>query len=375
MNLSELRAEIDAIDRQLLPLLEARMNCSEQVAAYKRQEGLPVLHPAREREILEEVERRAAHHAPQLAAVYRAILQVSRALQQDRLGADAPLRDRILAAADTLPTGAVACFGAQGAFCHQVAKSRFPSSPLQFYGRFADVFAAVEAGEAVLGVVPVENSNAGSVDEVYDLILQYRHFIVASAVLPVRQNLLGLPGASLEQITDVYSHPQALSQCAAYLETLGAASHTCESTAAAARQVRDWQNPARAAVGSREAAALYGLQVLAADIQTVAHNFTRFIVISRTPVTLPDSNKISVVFTLPHVTGSLYQVLDRFAVQGLNLTKIESRAVGNGSFEYQFYLDFTGRVAEPETVSLLAALSQELPEFCFLGNYPETVLD
>ncbi len=374
MNLDEIRQKIDEIDRQLVPLLAARMDCSETVAQIKQREGLPVLHPEREQKILDKVREAGGKRGDQVAAVYREIMQASRALQLGLIAGDTPLKAELLSASNALPEGSVACFGAEGAFCHAVARHCFPEAPIGYFGHFADVFEAVESGRATLGVVPVENSNAGSVGEVYDLILRYRHFIVTSAVLPVRQNLLSVPGATLEEITDVYSHPQGLSQCAAFLQQHHLKAHECDSTAAAAKQVAEWGDRQRAAIASDEAARVYGLAVLRPSIQTVQHNFTRFIVISKRLVALPNSNKISVVFTVPHVTGSLYQVLDRFAMQGLNLTKIESRAAGNGNFEYQFYLDFAGRATDAGTVSLLSALSVELPQFSFLGNYPEIEL-
>ncbi len=375
-DLSDIRRDIDGIDRQLLDLLCRRLDCSLEVADYKAARGLPVLNQQREDEILTRVRQEAPHGYGEAAAlVFAAAMDVSRGLQHRRMAAGQALRQQIRLAQNRLlpPSQArVVCAGRPGAYAHEAALRMFPGAPLpHFVHAFSDVFSAVEKGEADYGVIPVENSSAGSVNEVYDLILAHRFTIAAAAEIPIHHCLLGIPGTRLSNITAVYSHHQALEQCADYIKAHHLEPRQYSNTAAAAEMVSLAADPTIAAVASKTAADLYKLDILDDNIQTVYDNSTRFIAIS-SQLTIPqDADKISLIFTLPHVTGSLYRVLARFAMEGLNLTKIESRPQRSGGFEYIFYLDFVGSLQNPATVDLLCALSEEMPVFSFLGNYRE----
>lgn len=381
--LTQVRREINQIDQALAPLLARRMDCSARVADIKSAEGIPVLDAAREEAVIDQAARRGAPYGPYVAGVYRSLMGVSRELQRDRLRRVSPLAKRILGAADTVSTdqaaaavtGTVACYGTDGAFSSRTAGRLYPNAPLLYCDKFADVFKAVEEGRAVRGITPVENSTAGSVTEVYDLILQYRHYITAGVSMRIRQNLLACPGADLSTIRTVYSHPQALAQSEAFLKAHGYTAVTYASTAAAARMVGERQDPSIAAVGSAEAAALYGLEVLQADIQANPHNATRFIAISKELRIAPDANKVSLVFSLPHVTGSLHRLLGHFAARGLNLTKLESRAAAAGGFQYLFYVDFAMGKGSDDMVHLLTALEDETEDLAFLGNYKEISME
>ena len=374
--LSAIRQDIDRIDRDLLALLCRRMDCSLEVAAYKTAHGLPVLNTGREQEILDRIRQDAgAAYADAAALVFSSIMDVSRGLQHRRMDGGQILRNRLDGAADALlpPEQArVVCSGRAGAYAHEAARRLFPGASMpRFVPSFSDVFAAVEDGSADYGVVPVENSSTGSVHEVYDLIMNSRFSIAAALELPVHHSLLGVPGADPARLQAVYSHPQGLSQCAAYLEAHGLEPRPYSNTAAAAEMVAAAGDPAVGAIASRTAGELYELDILDDNIQNVSENTTRFLAIS-SRLSLPaDADRISLIFTLPHVTGSLYRILARFAMQGLNLTKLESRPVKNGEFEYAFYLDFEGNLQSAATVDLLCALSEELPVFNFLGNYRE----
>lgn len=384
MDLQDHRHRIDELNEQIADLLCERMDCSGAIAAYKVAHGLPVLNAGRETEVLNKVQdyirrqRPDADGYPEAASlVFATIMDASRALQHRQMSAGEDLRQAIQAARQrplTTPTTRVACAGCAGAFAHQAALTMFPfcredgRQPL-FVDSFSEVFAAVQDGRVDIGVVPVENSSTGSVNEVFDLILAHRFSIVAAATVQVRHCLMALPQA--DKVTDVYSHHQALSQCSEYIAANGLKPHPYANTAMAAEMVAQSGDPTIAAIASEEAANLYGLKILARNIQTVEHNCTRFIAISKTPVIPPEANKISLIFSLPHVTGSLYHALARFAAEGLNLTKLESRPIRNGDFEYAFYVDFEGSVARPETADLLCALSDEMPQFTLLGNYPE----
>lgn len=367
MTLEEIRKNIDAIDAQLLPLFAARMDCAREVAAVKKEAGLPVLNVEREKAILDRVQERAGEYGGAARVLYSTLMEVSRGLQHTLLDSGAPLRELVSKAA--LPpekAQQIATFGRPGSFSHAAAHALFPDCTPVTFNSFAEIFRAVEAGDAEFGVLPVENSSAGSVGEVYDLILRYRFYIVGAATLGVHHCLAALPGAKPVR---VYSHPQALSQCSQKIAALGLQPIPCETTSEAAFTAA--KEPDAAAICSEEAAASAGLEILERGVQNTENNCTRFIVISRTLFLPADANKISLCFSLPHQTGSLHGVLSRFAQAGLNLTKIESRPILGRKFEYDFYLDFTGSVRDPGTLDLLASLSVELPRFSFLGNYTE----
>lgn len=377
MTLEEIRKEIDQIDGQLLSLFISRMDCARQVAQVKAQQNLPVLNAGREQEILDQVAQEAGPYAGAAKILFSTLMDLSRALQHEALGGGDALRRLISAAPESLSCPhacRIACPGVTGSYSHQAASSFFPEKKIAFYTHFQDVFAAVQSGEAQFGVVPVENSSAGSVIDVYDLILKYRFFIVGAADLPIHHYLAAKPGAKLADIHTVYSHPQGLAQCSEFLSR--GKFQICEysNTAAAAKMVAEQDRLTVAAICSQQAVDQYGLEVLNGNIQNASNNCTRFIVIAKQPCIPEQADKISLCFSLPHTTGSLYRTLARFALHGLNLTKIESRPIPDKSFEYFFYLDFSGNVRNPEVLSLLCSLSDELPSFSFLGNYKEDSL-
>lgn len=368
--LQPVRQDIDRIDRQLLQLFTERMACSERVAEIKRQAGIPVLNTAREQAILDRVRQEAGPYGESAVALYSTILSVSRARQHAMLEGGGELR----ALERNSPRSRkenprIICQGAPGAYSHGAANRLFPGAEPAFLPGFRDVFEAVRGGAGDYGVVPVENSDAGSVSEVYDLIMRHRMFIVGAADIPVRHCLCRAPGTG--PVRRAVSKQEALAQCSAYLEENGIAPEAFSNTAAAAKHVAEHPAAGLGAVCSAEAAAFYGLEVVAADIQNTDNNCTRFVVIAREAVLPDDADKISLCFSLPHTTGSLYRTLERFALNGLNLTKIESRPIPGRNFEYDFYLDFTGNIHDEATLALICALSDEMPRFSFLGNYKE----
>ena len=369
MELDDIREKIDEIDSELLPLFIRRMECAEKVAEIKAEKGIPVLNEEREREILDCVSEKAGKYAGEARTLFSGIMSMSRDIQHKLTGGGGALRDTIKGAATFAPeVKTAACLGQKGSFSHEALNRLYPKAKAEFFSCFGDIFEAVESGKADFGVLPVENSSAGSVGEVYDLILKYRFYIFSALSLPVRDCL-----ASCEKnagdIKTVYSHPQALKQCSEFLAKHGFVSRPYPSTAQAACMAS--KTPGVAAVCSKHAADEYGLNILASDIQNSDGNRTRFITIGRSLFISPNANKISLCFSLPHRTGTLYAVLERFARAGLNLTKMESRPIPDKNFEYDFYLDFTGNVKNPATLDLICALYDELPRFSFLGNYTE----
>ena len=331
------RNDIDRIDKELLKLFTERMQCAERVAEIKRKAGIPVLNAAREQVILDRVKKEAGEYGDSAVALYSAIMSISRARQHNMLKSGGVLRDLEQNSPKTLKADPrVICQGAAGDY----------------------------------GVVPVENSDAGSVSEVYDLIMKHRMFIVGAADIPVRHCLCRAKGTGA--VKKVLSKHEALVQCSAYLAAHDIETEAYSNTAAAAKFIAETRLEGVGAVCSAQAAEEYGLEVIAADIQNTDNNCTRFIVISREAVLPEDAEKISLCFSLPHTPGSLCHTLERFALLGLNLTKIESRPIPERNFEYDFYLDFTGNVHDVQTLALICALSDEMPRFSFLGNYKES---
>ena len=375
MDLLELRNEIDKIDDELVPLLLKRMDVSRKVAQYKVEHGIPVLNEKREQEVLDLVASSCGEQGEAMKTIFSSIMDSSRALQHKIIGGGQELRTSIENAKRSKKLTAngepIACQGVNGAYSGKAAEALFEDSPVIFHKQFEDVFEAVNQGKARFGIIPVENSTAGSVHESYDLIMKYKFYIVGAYDLRVEHCLCTKQNVNFEDIDNVYSHPQALSQCNIFLKSFDFTGINFSNTAAAAKFVSESDKTNIAAICSESAAKRYGLKIIRRNIQNVTNNTTRFIVISKELVIDDDAEKISLIFSAPHRTGSLYRVLGRFSMTGLNLTKLESRPVPNGKFDYYFYVDILGSVRDEETLDLLCALSDELPEFSFLGNYYE----
>ena len=366
MSLDEIRKEIDAVDSELVTLMKKRMQCSLKVAEIKRAENLPVYHPGREKQILDKVEGLSGEYGIYVRNIYQSIMTVSRSLQNDTLFKDSGFAEKISALPDFAEYSRVICQGAEGAFSHAAAKKMFGDRAFEFYKNFEDVFEKISEDENAVGVLPVENSTAGYVTNVYDLMLKYGHWIVKAVHLDVSQNLLSV--GSFEEIKTVYSHPHALKQCSRFLRENGIKAVEFENTALAAKYVAELGDPSVAAIGSVTAAELYDLKITKSAIQDEKDNVTRFIAISKKPFIDKNSNTVSLAFEIPHEKGSLYSMLGRFADLGPNLTKIESRPAGH-DFEYRFYIDFSGNVFDKRVLNLLSSLEAELSFFVFLGNY------
>lgn len=281
--------------------------------------------------------------------------------------------DEILLAQAELPEKArVACQGVEGSFSHQAADQFFTEPDIQFFEQFEDVFRAVEHGEVEYGVLPIENSTAGSVISVYDLMRKHSFYIIKATKVLVRHNLLTAVDCQIENLTDVYSHPQALSQCQELQDRYPHIRfHEYSNTAAAAKFIAEQHTPYMAAIASAKCARLYSLHLLQRDIQDVSGNATRFICISKTPGFSSSANKISLCLTVPHKPGSLYHLLHKFALNNLNLCKLESRPYPKKKFEYLFYLDVEGHCRDFQVRWLLNELNNQLGYFKFLGSYDE----
>ena len=383
MSLSEIRQKIDEIDSQLLPLFIERMKCSEQVAKNKIEQNLPIFNESRENQILDKVEKSADDFDTEAKMLYTVMMSLSRMRQHKLMYSGVSCRDTIVAAMkrtaplEVLSAGkTVACVGS-GSYANEAAITLFPNRELAFQSSHNDVFCALEEGKADIGILPVENSSAGSVAEVYDLIMKYRFSIIAATTVQVRHCLAAPQGSSMESVHTITSHPQALSQCSEFIKAHGYQPIQFVNTAMAAKKIAEINDCTSGVICSELAAEQYGLKILQKNVQNLQNNRTRFVAIKKEMAIPTEANKISLCFSLDHKTGSLYSVLGRFAMHGLNLTKIESRpahVISEDSpydFQYDFYLDFTGKVTDEKTLDLICELSSELNNFSFLGNYVE----
>lgn len=380
MDAKEIRQKIDDIDTQMARLFCRRMELSAQIGAWKKEQGLPVFDPAREREVLSRVADLCPPELESHARVlYSTLFDVSRAYQHELARPITSFIDsveKILAETpDRFPARAVvACQGVEGAYSQLACERLFKNPSIVYFRRFDDVFHAVAGGMCRYGILPVENSSAGSVTAVYDLMKARNFQIVRSIRLRVDHCLLARRGVTLEQIKEIVSHEQALNQCSNLLAAHPDIKVTvCENTAAAARMVAESGRDDLAALSSRSCAELYGLRVLQEQVQNNDSNYTRFLCISNKPEIYPGADRISLMVTLPHRPGALYRLISRFAALELNLTKMESRPIPGSDFEFRFYFDLEGWVGDPAVLNLLACLKKEMDRFVFLGNYTEVI--
>ncbi len=371
MNLEDIRKDIDQIDKQLVELILKRMDCSRRVAQYKKDNDLPVLDASREAAILDKVAEMGGEHGDAMRMIYSAIMEQSKALQypfveNKSVREFAPLKPH-------LKVKSIACQGIAGAYSGLAGATLYPNAEITYCESFAEVCRLVKEGKVEYGVLPVENSWAGSVHEVYDLLISGKFLIAESIDAVIHHNLIGCKGAKISDIKRVVSHPQALRQCAETVEGIGATPTECSNTAVAVKLVADGMDKSVGAIGSAQAAKIYGLEIIKSNIASSSFNTTRFISISSVAQRCDDADKISIVFTVSghDKAGSLLTVLEHFASCNMSLTKIESRPIKNSQFEYVFYADFNGNLKEPKVAGVLATLAEELPEFVLLGNYRE----
>ena len=377
--LEQYRQEIDRIDGELVQLFLERMAVTGKVGEYKQRAGIPVLDAGREKQVIAAKTALTGDPARKadVAALYEGIMAISRRQQRKlvREGAEEPgyaaYAAALAARREPVAAPRVVYQGEPGCYSEEAAVGFFgPEVSSRGLAWFPDVFAALERGEADYAVLPVENSSTGSIRQVYDLLAQYNYYVVGECQVKVEHCLMALPGVALEDIQTVYSHEQGLMQCERYLDAhWGWRRVPTLDTAGSAKQVAESGDRTAAAICSRRAAQIYGLHILAEGVNYNAMNHTRFVVVSPVLELRPGRNKISTVFRLPHQSGSLHEILTVFAVQGLNLLKIESRPIPGRGWEYLFFLDFTGDLAAPEMDGVLHELGQLAAEFRILGNF------
>ena len=379
MDLHDYRRELDGIDKELLSLFSRRMEIAAKIGEYKKENQLPVFDPARERQILLNIREQSPEGMGDYSvALYSLIFELSRASQNRLIGEKSPLQAQIEKAVASTPplfpqSATVACQGVEGAYAQLACDKLFRLPNLFYFRSFAAVFSAIENGLCQYGVIPVENSTAGSVNAVYDLMMKHNFHIVRSVRLQVDHNLLVKPGTRREDIREIYSHQQAISQCAAYLQSFpGVKIVPCENTAVAA-QIAAESDGSVAALSSRACSRLYGLECLEASVQDRGNNSTRFICIAKNLEIYPGADRTSLMMVLPHTPGSLYKVLARFYALGLNLNKLESRPLPERNFEFMFYFDLDTPVYSPGFLQLMGEMDQICEEFNYLGSYSEVI--
>ena len=378
-NLEELRCEIDSIDQKMVELFKRRMEVVTQVAAYKKERGLPILDASRERALLGKVGQAAGDElADYIQSVYRTLLAASRSYEIGKLGQESQVYQGIRTALkETNPLfpqrPTVACQGIEGAYSQLACDRLFKAPTILYFQTFDHVFKAVESGMCQYGILPIENSTAGSVNAVYDLMIRHNFHIVRSARLKVSHNLLAKPGVKLEDIKEVFSHEQALNQSSGFLAKLGVKVTVVENTAVASKMVADSQRTDVAALSSRLCAEQYGLNIVQANVQDQDSNYTRFICISKNPEIYPGADQTSLMMVLPHKPGTLYNVLAKFYALNINLQKLESRPLPSREFEFMFYFDVEASVYAPEMEKLFRDLEAESEQLRYLGTYHEVI--
>lgn len=380
--LQRLRGEIDAIDRDLVELFRRRMAVTRQVGEYKRAEGIPVLDPERERQLLQSKGELAGEELrPAAITLFQTVMALSRRQQRDLMGRgpDNPGAVRWQEAQTNLrqPISAprVVYQGVPGAYSEPAALNFFgEDTDTTGLEQFEDCFLALREGRADYAVLPIENSTTGAIRQIYDLLTQYECYIVGETTVRIEHCLMALPGASLDTITHVYSHEQGLFQCEHYLNAHPNWKRVPQAdTAGSAQMVAQSGDMTKAAICSARAAEIYGLNILARGINHNAHNTTRFVVASPRLELRPGADKVSTLFVLPHEAGSLHEILTMFSLHGLNLMKLESRPLPGRSWEYMFFLEFTGRPGDPAVGDALHELAQTTGEFRVLGWFPSNL--
>ena len=381
MDLQDFRAQIDGTDDKILLLFKRRMEISQQIAQFKKENGLPVLDSIRERDKQASIGEKVGDELRSYAhMLFDLLFELSRAHQGSVLDAASELSYAIAnASANTekvFPKHALtACQGVEGAYSQIACDRLFAEPNILYFTGFDGVFSAIRDGLCRYGILPLENSTAGSVNAIYDLMMNYSFKIVRSVRLKIDHNLLAKPGVKKEDIREIISHEQAIQQCADYLKEFGKgvkvtpATNTAEAAKAVAASNRD----DIAALASRSCCGLYGLKCIESSVQDRDNNYTRFICISKDLEIYPGADRTSIMLTTAHKPGALYKILGRIYTLGVNIVKLESRPIPNRDFEFMFYFDLETSVYSDKFSQLMCELEGMCEDFHYLGSYTEIV--
>ena len=374
-SLQELREQLDNIDAQIVDLYQKRMDICGKVGEYKISAGKKVFDKQRENEKLNAVTAIVSDefYKKGIRELYEQIMSISRKLQYHMLTEKGALGRLPFIGMEQLDVdGARIVFqGTEGAYSQAAMQKYFGKDINSFHVQtFRDAMEAIEEGTADFAVLPIENSSAGAVNEVYDLLMEFENYIVGEVFLPIEHTLAALPGTKLSDLERVYSHPQALMQSAKFLDDHREWQQiSVANTAVAAKKVLDDNDRKKAAICSRYAAEYYGLEILQDKINHNEQNSTRFIVVTNQKIFLKDATKISICFQAAHESGSLYHLLSHFIYNDLNMLKIESRPVEGRNWEYCFFVDFEGNMADGAVKNAIRGLREEARSLKILGNY------
>jgi len=375
MDLMEIRNRLDAIDKEIVRLFEERMGLVGEVAEFKIKTGKQVFDKEREQAKIAAVRGLAHGGFNEQAAeeLFTQLMTISRRYQYCLLEQHGRKEELGFKQVDSIPIrGARVVYqGVEGAYSHEAALAYFGDGVDAYHVKtWEDAMEAVESQKADYAVIPIENSSAGAVSDNYDLMLRHDNVIVAEICIPVDHMLLGLPGASLGDIQTVYSHPQALMQSGEYLNAHSRWRQiSVENTAVAAKKIIRDQDKSQAAVASREAGRLYGLEVLAEGINHNKNNTTRFIILAKDHIYCKDAGKVTICFELPHKSGTLYHMLGNLIYNGVNMRMIESRPILGKNWEYRFFVDVEGNLSDTSIQNALRSVSEEAANMRILGNY------
>ena len=381
MNLEDCRKEIDSIDKELVSLFVRRMNVAKSVAEYKKATGKAVYDAERERKLLEKVEENAGEEFGDYARrLYSSILELSRNYQSKAIapssGLSASIKKAVAETPQLFPEKAiVACQGVEGAHSSAACQKLFEKPSIMYCQSFEAVFQAVESGLCGYGVVPLENSSAGSVTQIYNLMSEHKFSIVRSTKMQIEHNLLAKNGVSINDIKEIFSHPQAISQSSDFLSSLGPGVKVteCENTAVAAKMVSESDRNDVAAISSELCATQYSLQIVKPYVQNSKNNYTRFICFSKNLEIYPGADRTSLLIKTPHRAGALYSVIANFYSLGINIIKLESRPIPESDFEFMFYFDIDVSVYSQKLPAIIDLLEYSLgvKNIKYLGSYRE----
>lgn len=375
MDLLELRGRIDEIDQQIVALYEKRMEVSKQVAEYKIETGKRVFDKAREEEKIQKVKSLTHNdfNSHGIEELFEQIMCMSRKLQYQLISEHGGLNKLPFIKVDCLETqkARVVFQGAEGAYSQAAMHQYFGDQIDSFHvDTFRDAMMAIDEGSADFAVLPIENSTAGMVSEIYDLLVEFENYIVGEQIIKIEHCLMAVPGTELSDIKTVYSHPQSLMQSARFLNN-----HpdwrqiSMQNNAFAARKVSQDGDKSQVAIASEQAAKIYGLDILERGVNQSETNSTRFIIVTNQKIFLKDANKVSICLEVSHESGSLYHMLSHFIYNNLNMTKIESRPIEERNWEYRFFIDFEGNLADSAVKNALRGLRDESRSMKILGNY------
>ncbi len=380
MELSDYRVKIDEIDSELVKLFKERMEVSRNIAECKREKGLPVYDPLREREKLSSVSGMLEEEFKSYGeALYSLLFELSRAYQRKNLNGESALTHKIKSALESTPKvfpqrALVACQGVEGAYSSRACDRIFKNADIMYFNSFEGVFSSIANGMCAYGVIPLENSTAGSVNKVYDLMMKYDFNIVKSVRIKVDHSLLANKGVKLDEIREIYSHPHAIAQCENFLKGLNNVKVTpCENTAMAAKMVLESGRRDVAAISSDICSEIYGLESICDSIQDTSNNYTRFICISKNLEIYPGADRTSIMMVLKHKPGALSSVLSRLYSMGINLLKLESRPLPDSDFEFMFYFDLETSVYSEAFAELFNDIEGMCTKIKYLGSYNEIV--